>query len=129
MAGTIVVRGQQSQRFLQRFQPHRQFVLEIDPFSHGRDVARVDGTRQTMLPAHVGRRWLAPTPGIHAIGGKAAEGQAREAAFDQMFGPEPTDGHIVGAEVGDPRGRIIPDAAALIPTVGSLILQAVLMTF
>ena len=62
-------------------------------------------------------------------GRKAAKGQTDEAAFDQVFDPKPADCPIVGAEIWNPRSRIIPGPLPSIPTVGSLGSQAALVKF
>ena len=46
VAGPGVVRGHQPDRLFQRFEPHGQLVLDVDPFPHRRLAAGVDDARQ-----------------------------------------------------------------------------------
>ena len=109
VAGTVIVCGHQPQRLLQRLQPFRQVVLEVDPFPHGRGVPGIDGARRPMLLRTLleGDGPLR-TPGIRVRKRKAAKSKPGEAAFDQVFDAKPAESPIVGAEIWNPRSGIMP---------------------
>ncbi len=113
VAGADIVTRHQADRLRELLDPGRELALQILPAAGSGVAAREDvaGAARRARGRREGRGPLL-RPAARGCLRIAVEGERLEAAAEQVLGAEPADRGVVGIEVGDAGGGIVPAVAA-----------------